>query len=251
MRQTVYGKPAIINRPTTYCPGCSHGIINQLVASVIEEMGLENDAILIDGVGCSTQMNVYWDVDALACEHGRAPAAATGVKRFNPDKLVFTYQGDGDLAAIGTTEIVHAAHRGEKFTVIYVNNAVYGMTGGQMAPTTLLGQVTTTTPRGRQKELYGSPIRMAELLATIDGARFVARCSVDTPANVRKSKKAVSRAFECQMDNRGFSIVEFVAACPTNLGVSPAEAQEWVREKMIPYYPLGVIKDFDDEGGAK
>lgn len=245
MIQTVYKKPAVINKPTTYCPGCSHGIINQVVASVIEEMGLVDDTILIDGVGCSTQMNIYWDVDALACEHGRAPAAATGVKRFNPDKLVFTYQGDGDLAAIGTTEIVHAAHRGEKFTVIYVNNAIYGMTGGQMAPTSLLGQVTTTTPNGRTEEMYGSPIRMAELLATIDGAKFVERCSVDTPANIRKAKKAVRRAFECQMNGLGFSIVEFVAACPTNLGISPVEAQNWVREKMLPYYHLGNIKDFE------
>ena len=246
MMQTVYKKPAVINKPTTYCPGCSHGIINQLVASVIEEMGLVDDTILIDGVGCSTQMNIYWDVDALACEHGRAPAAATGVKRFNPNKLVFTYQGDGDLAAIGTTEIVHAAHRGEKFTVIYVNNAIYGMTGGQMAPTSLLGQITTTTPNGRTEEMYGSPIRMAELLATIDGAKFVERCSVDTPANIRKAKKAVKRAFECQMKGKGFSIVEFVAACPTNLGISPVEAQNWVREKMLPYYHLGNIKDFED-----
>lgn len=245
MIQTVYKKPAVINKPTTYCPGCSHGIINQVVASVIEEMGLVDDTILIDGVGCSTQMNIYWDVDALACEHGRAPAAATGVKRFNPDKLVFTYQGDGDLAAIGTTEIVHAAHRGEKFTVIYVNNAIYGMTGGQMAPTSLLGQVTTTTPNGRTEEMYGSPIRMAELLATIDGAKFVERCSVDTPANIRKAKKAVRRAFECQMNGLGFSIVEFVAACPTNLGISPVEAQNWVHEKMLPYYHLGNIKDFE------
>lgn len=246
MIQTVYKKPDVIYKPTTYCPGCSHGIINQLIGTVLEEMNLVDRTILIDGVGCSTQMNIYWDVDALACEHGRAPAAATGVKRFHQDKLVFTYQGDGDLAAIGTTEIVHAAHRGEKFTVIYVNNAIYGMTGGQMAPTTLVGQVTTTTPDGRSREMYGSPIRMAELLATIDGARFVERCSVDTPANVRKAKKAVRRAFECQMKGIGFSIVEFIAACPTNLGMTPCDAQDWVREKMIPYYPLGNIKDYED-----
>lgn len=245
MIQTVYKKPAVINKPTTYCPGCSHGIINQVVASVLEEMGLVDDTILVDGIGCSTQMNVFWDVDALVCEHGRAPAAATGVKRFNPDKLVFTYQGDGDLAAIGTTEIVHAAHRGEKFTVIYVNNAIYGMTGGQMAPTSLLGQITTTTPTGRTEEMYGSPIRMAELLATIDGAKFVERCSVDSPANIRKAKKAVKRAFECQMKGLGFSIVEFVAACPTNLGISPADAQNWVREKMMSYYHIGNIKDYE------
>jgi len=246
MIQTIYKKPEIINKPTTYCPGCSHGIINQIVAGVIEEMGLAGDTILVDGIGCSTQMNSFWDVDALVCEHGRAPAAATGVKRFQQDKLVFTYQGDGDLAAIGTTEIVHAAHRGEKFSTIYVNNAVYGMTGGQMAPTSLLGQVTTTTPNGRTEELYGSPIRMAELLATLDGAKFVARCSVDSPTNIRKARKAVRRAFECQRRGLGFSIVEFVAACPTNLGVTPVEAQNWVREKMIPYYPLGIIKDFED-----
>ena len=246
MIKTIYKKPELINKPTTYCPGCSHGIINQLVASVIEEMGLSGDTILIDGVGCSTQMNIYWDVDALACEHGRAPAAATGVKRFNRDKLVFTYQGDGDLAAIGTTEIVHAAHRGERFTVIYVNNAIYGMTGGQMAPTSLVGQVTTTTPYGRREELYGKPIRMAELLATIDGTKFAERCSVDSPANIRKAKKAVRRAFECQRRDLGFSIVEFVAACPTNLGITPVEAQKWVREKMLEYYPLGNIKDYED-----
>lgn len=246
MIQTMYKKPEIINKPTTYCPGCSHGIINQLVASVIEEMGLADDAILIDGVGCSTQMNIYWDVDALACEHGRAPAAATGVKRFNMDKLVFTYQGDGDLAAIGTTEIVHAAHRGEKFTVIYVNNAVYGMTGGQMAPTSLIGQLTTTTPTGRTEEMYGSPIRMAEMLATLNGAKFIERCSVDTPANIRKAKKAVRRAFECQRKGLGFSMIEFVAACPTNLGITPVEAQKWVRDKMLPYYHIGNIKDYVD-----
>ena len=231
MIKTIYKKPELINKPTTYCPGCSHGIINQLVASVIEEMGLSGDTILIDGVGCSTQMNIYWDVDALACER---------------DKLVFTYQGDGDLAAIGTTEIVHAAHRGERFTVIYVNNAIYGMTGGQMAPTSLVGQVTTTTPYGRREELYGKPIRMAELLATIDGTKFAERCSVDSPANIRKAKKAVRRAFECQHRDLGFSIVEFVAACPTNLGITPVEAQKWVREKMLEYYPLGNIKDYED-----
>lgn len=246
MKELVYKKPEIINKPTTYCPGCTHGIINQLVATVIEEMGLEGDTILVDGIGCSTTMNVFWDVDALVCEHGRAPAAATGVKRFNPDKLVFTYQGDGDLAAIGTTEIVHAAHRGEKFTVIYVNNAVYGMTGGQMAPTSLVGQVTTTTPYGRSADNYGSPIRMAELLATLDGAKFVERCAVDTPANVRKAKKAVKRAFECQRKGLGFSLVEFIAACPTNLGITPVEAQEWIRKNMMPYYKLGNIKDYED-----
>ena len=245
MIQTIYKKPAIIARPSTYCPGCTHGIINQVVASVIEEMGLEDDAIMVCGVGCSTPMNAFWDIDALACEHGRAPAAATGVKRFNKDKLVFTNQGDGDLAGIGTTEIVHAAHRGEKFTTIYINNSVYGMTGGQMAPTTLVDQVTTTTPYGRDESSYGKPIKIGEMLATLDGAKFVARCAVDCPANIRKAKKIVKRAFECQLKGIGFSIVEFVAACPTNLGMNPVEAQNWIREKMIPYYPLGIIKDYE------
>lgn len=241
----VYKKPACIEKASTFCPGCTHGTINQLVASSMEEMGIVEDAIMVVGVGCSTTMNIGWSIDALASEHGRAPAVATGVKRMNPDKFVFTYQGDGDLAAIGTAEIVHAAHRGEKLSVIYVNNTIYGMTGGQMAPTTLSNQITTTSPYGRDPKTTGNPIRMAELLATIDGCKFAERVSVDTPGNLMRAKKAIRRSFECQQKNIGFSIVEILAACPTNWGKSAPEALEWLRENMIPYYPIGNIKDFN------
>ncbi len=246
MRSTVvYSKPECIEKASTFCPGCTHGTINQLVAKTIEELGLVPDAIMVVGVGCSTTMNIGWSIDALASEHGRAPAVATGVKRMNPDKFVFSYQGDGDLAAIGTAEIVHAAHRGEKFSVIYVNNAIYGMTGGQMAPTTLPGQVTSTSPYGRDPQSVGNPIRMAELLATIDGCKFAERVSVDSPGNLMKARRAIRRAFECQQKGLGFSIVEILSSCPTNWGKTPSDALEWLRENMIPYYPLANFKDYE------
>jgi len=231
--------------PFTFCPGCTHGIIHHLIASVVDELGIKDDSVMVSSVGCGGMNPPFWDMDAIFSMHGRAPANATGIKRIHPDSIVFTYQGDGDLASIGTAEIVHAAHRGEKISVFFVNNANYGMTGGQMAPTTLPGQVTTTSPYGRDVNHCGSPIRMSEMLATIPGAKFVERVSVDTPANCRKAKKAIKRAFECQMKGLGFSMVEFLSTCPTNWGKSPVDALQFVRDEMIPYYPLGNYKDYE------
>jgi len=225
--------------PTHYCPGCTHGIIHRLVAESLEELGVLDDAIGVAPVGCSVMAYKYFNCDMHEAAHGRAPAVATGIKRVRPDNFVFTYQGDGDLASIGTAEIVHAAHRGEKISTIFVNNAIYGMTGGQMAPTTLVGQKTTTSPYGRDKETQGSPIRMSELLATIEGAAFVERVSVDTPANIRKAKKAIKECFQVQIDRKGFGIVEVLSTCPTNWGLTPPEALKWLEKNMIPYYPLG------------
>ena len=242
----IYKKSEIFNdSPFTFCPGCTHGIILNLVGSVIDELGAADDTIAVGCVGCGGYMPWFMNIDTIYSLHGRAPANATGIKRMNQDKLVFTYQGDGDLASIGTAEIVHAAHRGEKITTIFVNNTTYGMTGGQMAPTTLVGQKTTTSPYGREEAHCGKPIRMSELLATIDGAKFVERVSVDTPANARKARKAIKRAFECQMRGLGFSIVEVLSTCPTNWGKTPLEALERVRTEMMPYYPLGNFKDFE------
>lgn len=224
---------------THYCPGCTHGIIHRLVAEVLEELGVIGDSIGVASVGCSALAYDYFNMDMHQAAHGRAPAVATGIKRVQTDKVVFTYQGDGDLASIGTAEIIHAAHRGEKFTTIFVNNAIYGMTGGQMAPTTLIGQRATTAPLGRTVEHSGMPLRVSEMLATIDGAAFVERVSVDTPANVRKAKKAIKAAFECQINKKGFSIVEILSTCPTNWGFTPIDALKWLQDNMIPYYPLG------------
>lgn len=226
-----------------YCPGCTHGIIHRLVGEVLEELDVIGDTIGVAPVGCSVLAYNYFNCDMQEASHGRAPAAATGIKRVNPDKTVFTYQGDGDLASIGTAEIVHAAARGEKFTTIFVNNAIYGMTGGQMAPTTLIGQKATTAPTGRDTSKQGFPIRMSEMLATLPGAVFVERVSVDTPANVRKAKKAIKKAFEVQHAGLGFGIVEVLSTCPTNWGLQPTDALQWLRDNMIPYYPLGNIKD--------
>ncbi len=225
--------------PTHYCPGCTHGIIHRLVAESLEELGVLDDAIGVAPVGCSVMAYKYYNCDMHEAAHGRAPAVATGIKRVRPDNFVFTYQGDGDLASIGTAEIVHAAHRGEKISTIFVNNAIYGMTGGQMAPTTLVGQKTTTSPYGRDKATQGSPIRMSELLATIEGAVFVERVAVDTPANIRKAKKAIKECFQVQIDKKGFGIVEVLSTCPTNWGLTPPEALKWLEKNMIPYYPLG------------
>jgi 2-oxoglutarate ferredoxin oxidoreductase subunit beta len=222
-----------------YCPGCTHGVIHRLVGEVLEEMDLLGETIGVAPVGCSVLAYEYFNCDMHEAPHGRAPAIATGVKRVFPDKTVFTYQGDGDLASIGTAEIVHAAHRGEKITVIFVNNAIYGMTGGQMAPTTLIGQRTTTSPYGRDAAQTGNPIRMAELLATIDGAAFVQRTAVHNAANVMKTKKAIRAAFETQAKGLGFSIVEVLSTCPTNWGMSPVDSLGWLKENMIPYFPLG------------
>jgi len=232
---------------TNYCPGCTHGIITKLVAEVMVELGILGDTIGVAPVGCSVMCYNFFNCDMQQAAHGRAPAVATGIKRVQPDKVVFTYQGDGDLASIGTNEIVHAAHRGEKITTIFVNNAIYGMTGGQMAPTTLIGQKTTTSPFGRTEEHSGKPIRISEMLATIDGAKYVARVTVDKPANIAKAKKAIKKAFQTQLEGKGFAIVEVLSACPTNWGLAPNEALQWLRDNMIPYYPLGTFKDWEEE----
>ena len=230
---------------THYCPGCTHGIIHRLVGEVLEELGIIGDTIGVAPVGCSVLAYKYFNCDMQEASHGRAPACATGIKRVHPDKVVFTYQGDGDLASIGTAEIVHAAARGEKFTTIFVNNAIYGMTGGQMAPTTLVGQKATTAPYGREIDKQGFPIRMSEMLSTLTGAAFVERVSVDTPANARKAKKAIKKAFQVQQAGLGFGIVEVLSTCPTNWGLSPVDALQWLRENMMPYYPLGNLKDVE------
>ncbi|TVQ99820.1 MAG: 2-oxoglutarate oxidoreductase, partial [Spirochaetaceae bacterium] len=220
-----------------YCPGCTHGVIHRLVAEVLEEMDEVGNTIGVAPVGCAVLAYQYFNCDMHEAAHGRAPAMATGVKRVHPDAMVFTYQGDGDLASIGTAEIVHAAGRGENITVIFVNNAIYGMTGGQMAPTTMVGQKTTTSPFGRDPRTVGFPLRMSEMLATIDGAAFVERVSVHNPAHIRKAKKAIRTAFDCQKNKAGFSLVEVLSTCPTNWGLSPLESLDWVKETMIPYYP--------------
>ncbi len=235
----------LTNVQTHYCPGCTHGIIHRLVGEVLEELDLLGESIGVAPVGCSVLSYKYFNCDMQEASHGRAPAAATGIKRVHPDKTVFTYQGDGDLASIGTAEIVHAAARGEKITTIFVNNAIYGMTGGQMAPTTLIGQKATTAPLGRDIETKGFPIRMSEMLSTLDGAVFVERVSVDTPANVRKAKNAIKRAFKIQQEGLGFSIVEVLSTCPTNWGKTPIESLQWLRDNLIPYYPLGNIKNIE------
>lgn len=232
--------------PTHYCPGCHHGIIHRLVAEVIEELGVLEKTILIEPVGCSVLAHNYFNIDTIQAAHGRAPAVATAVKRVHPDSVVFTYQGDGDLAAIGCAEIVHAAMRGEKITTIFVNNVIYGMTGGQMAPTTLEGQVTATSPFGRKIEDVGGPIRVAEMLSTLDGAKYIARVAVNTPANVNKAKAAIKEAFSRQLRGDGFSMVEVLSTCPTNWGMSPVKAGKFVEEKMIPYYPLGIFKNVEE-----
>lgn len=232
----------LTDTPLHYCPGCTHGIVHRLVAECIEELNMEDSAIGVAPVGCAVFAYKYFNCDMLEAAHGRAPAVATGVKRVNPKNLVFTYQGDGDLASIGMAEIVHAAGRGEKITTIFINNAIYGMTGGQMAPTTLIGQTTTTSPYGRKQELCGMPLRMSEMLATVDGSAYIARTSTHNVANVNKTKAAIKRAFQAQINGEGFSMVEILSTCPTNWGLTPVKSLEWLKENMIPYYPLGVYK---------
>jgi 2-oxoglutarate ferredoxin oxidoreductase subunit beta len=227
---------------THYCPGCGHGIIHRLVAEVIDELAVREKTVVVAPVGCAVLLYNYFDLDAYEAAHGRAPAIATGCKRVHPELVVFTYQGDGDLAAIGTAEIVHAAARGEKITAVFVNNAIYGMTGGQMAPTTLIGQKTTTTTTGRIPERAGYPIRVCEMLATLEGAAYIARVSVTSPKNVIQAKKAIKKAFETQIKGLGFSLVEVLSQCPTNWHMTPVEAIKWVDEKMAAYYPLGEFK---------
>ena len=230
-----------------YCPGCNHGIIHKLVAESLVELGLLDDAIGVCPVGCSVFAYNYFSCDMLEAAHGRAPAVATGIKRTHPNQAVFTYQGDGDLASIGAAEIVHAAMRGEKFTTIFVNNAIYGMTGGQMAPTTLIGQRATTCQSGRTVEQAGMPIRMAEMLSTLDGCVYAERGCVTDIANINKAKRAIKKAFEKQMNREGFTFIEVLSTCPTNWGMTPLKAVDWLKENMIPYYPLGVIKDSSAE----
>ena len=237
--------------PFHYCPGCTHGIVHRLVAEAIDALGIEGKTIGIAPVGCSVFAYNYFECDMIEAAHGRAPAVATGVKRTHPDNIVFTYQGDGDLAAIGTAETVHVAARGENLTIIFINNAIYGMTGGQMAPTSLPGQVTTTSPYGRDPKIQGNPIRVCEMLSTLDGVAYAERVAVNNPKNVLKAKKAIQKAFQNQIDKKGLSIVEVVSTCPTNWGMTPADALKWVDEKMIPYYPLGVYKDIDAKGDAQ
>lgn len=226
-----------------YCPGCGHGAAHILVAQAIDELGLRDITICCAPVGCAAIMPRYFDIDMILGPHGRAPAVATGLKRAIPDKTIFTYQGDGDMAAIGTAEIIHTAARGENITCFLINNAIYGMTGGQMAPTTLLDQVTTTTPLGREPDKAGYPIRLAEIIATLDGASYVERVSVDSPKNLRTARKAVKKAFQNQMENKGFSLVEILSPCPTGWKMSPYESRAWVVEKMMTVFPLGVYKD--------
>ena len=239
----VYERPRALTPVVThYCPGCSHGTIHRLVAEVLDELDLTEKTIGVASVGCSVFAYNYFNCDCAQAPHGRAPALATAIKRVHPDRVVFTYQGDGDLAAIGTTEIVHAAARGENITVIFVNNAVYGMTGGQMAPTTLPGMRTTSSPTGREVTTMGYPVRMAEMLATLDGASYVVRRSVHDPVNINRTKKALRTAFQVQLHQQGFALVEVLAACPVNWGMTPHDALTHVADAMIPYYPRGDYK---------
>ena len=240
----VYGKPKLMNdNPMHYCPGCSHGVVHKLISEVVEEMGLEGKTIGISPVGCAVFAYNYIDIDWIEAAHGRAPAVATAAKRLNPDKMVFTYQGDGDLAAIGTAETIHAANRGENIVIIFINNAIYGMTGGQMAPTTLEGMVTATCPYGRDVALNGYPLKISNLLAQLDGTCLVTRQSVHTPAAVRKAKKMLRKAFENAMEGKGTSVEEFVSTCSSGWKMSPEKANKWMEENMFPAYPLGDLKN--------
>ena len=240
----VFEKPkALTDAVLHYCPGCTHGIIHRLVAEAIDELGIQGKTIGIAPVGCSVMAYDYFDIDMVQAAHGRAPAVATGVKRANSENIVFTYQGDGDLAAIGTAETVHSAARNENITIIFVNNAIYGMTGGQMAPTTLPGQVTQNSPYGRDTETVGFPLKVCELLSNVDGATYLERVAVNNVKNVKAAKKAIKKAFQYQVEGKGFSLIEVVSTCPTNWGMTPQNALKWLEENMLPYYPLGVYKD--------
>lgn len=251
--QTIFKRPeALAVQPTHYCPGCTHGIAHRLIAEALDELGLRERAVGIAPVGCSVLAFNYFNLDFQQASHGRAPAVATGIKRGRPDLIVFTYQGDGDLASIGMAEIVHAANRGEKFTVVFINNAIYGMTGGQMAPTTMPGQVTSTSPFGRNTEDVGFPIRMCELLSSLATPGFIERVSLSSPKHIIRARKAILKAFRYQSEGRGFSFVECLSTCPTNWGVTPLKALEWLEEHMMPYYPVRNFKDFEPatpEGG--
>lgn len=247
--KVVYQKSAgLTDTPMHYCPGCTHGIIHKLVAETLVELDVLAKTIVVAPVGCAVFAYEYFNCDAQEAAHGRAPAVATGIKRVLPDRIVFAYQGDGDLASIGMAEIVHAAMRGENITVIFVNNAIYGMTGGQMAPTTLVGQRTTTSPYGRSRVGQGSPLHVSEMLATIDGAAYIARVSVHTIPRLNAAKRSIKKAFQLQLERKGFSLVEVLSTCPTNWGLTPVESLRWLEQNMIPVNPLGVYKDI--EGGA-
>ena len=247
----VYTRPKSLKKtPFHYCPGCGHSIIHRVMTELIDEMNLQDKVIGIPPPGCSVFAYHYFDIDMAESAHGRGLAVATGIKRAFPEAIVFTYQGDGDLAAIGTAETLHAANRGENITAIFVNNAVYGMTGGQMAPTTLLNQKTTTTPYGRDIKMEGYPIRMSEMLALTEGAVYIERTAVNSPANIRKTKKAIQKAFQVQIDNLGFSLVEILSPCPINWKMSPLESWHWIDKEMTKVFPLGVIKDATGEKGA-
>nr|WP_281249681.1 thiamine pyrophosphate-dependent enzyme [Geothermobacter hydrogeniphilus] len=248
--QTVFERPqSLKDVPSHFCPGCHHGLIHRLVAQNLDRLGLQQQTIGVASVGCSVFLYAYLDVDVIESPHGRAPAVATGAKRVQSDKFVFTYQGDGDLAAIGTSEIIHAANRGEAFSVLFVNNTTYGMTGGQMAPTTLLGQESATSPGGRSAERDGHPIRMAELLAQLDGVAYSTRVAVDSPQHVRQADKAIEKAFRLQRDEGRFAFVEILSTCPTNWGMDPRRANARVAEEMIPCFPLGIFKDTQSQEG--
>lgn len=241
---TVFERPkSLADVPLHYCPGCTHGIIHRLVAEAIDELGIEGRTIGVAPVGCAVMAYDYFTCDMVEAAHGRAPAVATGLKRALPENIIFTYQGDGDLASIGMAETVHSATRNENITVIFVNNAIYGMTGGQMAPTSLPGQVTQTSPYGRDVKTAGFPIRVCELLATLDGPEYIERVAANNVKNVKNAKKAILKAFKNQVEGKGFSLIEVVSSCPTNWGMTPTAALEWVENKMLPYYPLGVYKD--------
>ena len=247
--KVVFSRPEALTKVNThYCPGCAHGIVHRLVAECMDEMDMGGNAVGVAPVGCSVLAYNYFSCDMIEAAHGRAPSVATAVKRVHPGNLVFSYQGDGDLASIGMAETVHAATRGENITVIFYNNAIYGMTGGQMAPTTLPHQVTQTSPYGRDTKEAGYPVRVCELLSTLDGVAYAERVTIDKPANVRKAKKAILKAFEYQMAGRGYTIVEIVGTCPTNWGMAPKDAIAWLEENMLPYYPLGVYRDCVAEG---
>ncbi len=240
----VFERPhALVDVPMHYCPGCGHGIIHRLVAEAIDSLGIEGKTIGVASVGCSVFSYNYFNTDMVQAAHGRAPAVATGVKRANPENVVFTYQGDGDLAAIGTAETVHAAARGENITIIFVNNAIYGMTGGQMAPTSLPGQITQTSPYGRDVNTVGYPVKVSEMLSQLDGAAYIERVAINNTKNIRAAAKAIKKAFTYQTEGKGFTLIEVVSTCPTNWGLTPEKAMGWLEENMLPYYPLGVYKD--------
>jgi len=240
----LFRKPdSLVDVRTHYCPGCGHGIVHRLIAEIIDDMGVREETVIIAPVGCSVLLYNYLDVDGLEAAHGRAPAVATGVKRALPDHMVISYQGDGDLLAIGTGETIHAANRGENITVIFLNNAIYGMTGGQMAPTTMEGQKTATTPAGRNPADVGFPIRACELINTLEAPVYIERTSVHNPAAVRKTKKAIAKALKYQKEKKGYSFVEVLSMCPTNWGVDPVEAADWIKEDMVPWYPLKKFRD--------